>query len=257
MQAGDSAKRPSDTIIEIARSPTKLRALSLDPGEQPKGEPIEVSLLKIRLANTEGRRSKASYLIKRQFAWRGYKAASLSDLPANRITLAAFGRDEQPIATITVGVDSPAGLAVEAIYPKEVQALREAGKRLSEFTKLAVDSVSRSQSVLAAIFHIAYIYAYRIRRCTDLVIEVNPRHVRFYATKLGFEPCGEQRMDARVGAPAVLLRLPLVHAETEIARLGGHAELAQELRVSLYPLFFSPAEELGIEGRLRALQQGT
>ena len=90
---------------------------------------------------------------------------------------------------------------------------------------------------------------------TDLVIEVNPRHVRFYASKLGFEPCGAKRMDSRIGAPAVLLRLALAHAETEIARLGGHAELAREVRASLYPLFFSPAEEQGIEGRLRSLHE--
>ena len=106
--------------------------------------------------------------------------------------------------------------------------------------------------VLAAIFHIAYIYAYRIRQCSDLVIEVNPRHVRFYEAMLGFVKYGDQRMDPRVSAPAVLLRLALAHAETEIARYGGHAELADQVR-GLYPLFFSPEEERGIEGRLRTL----
>ena len=251
MPPADSAKH-HDTIIEIARS-SKLRPLSLDPAEQPDGVSIEASHLKIRLANTEGRRSKASYLIERQFAWRGYQVAPFADVPANRITLAAFSRDEQPIATITVGVDSPAGLVVEAIYPNEVRALRAAGKRLSEFTKLAVDNMVRSKSVLAAIFHIAYIYAYRVRGCTDLVIEVNPRHVRFYESMLGFEQYGEQRMDSRVNAPAVLLKLVLAHAEAEIARFGGHAELANRVR-ALYPLFFSVDEETGIEGRLRSLE---
>jgi len=212
-----------------------------------------VSRFKIRLANTEGRRSKASYLIQRQFAWRGYEAGSLSDVPANRVTLAAFGNDEVPIATITVGVDSPAGLAVEAVYPEEVRALRREGRRLAEFTKLAVDNMVRSRSVLAAIFHIAYIYAYRLRECTDLVIEVNPRHVRFYESMLGFKRYGEERMDVRVSAVAVLLRLELRHAESEIARYGGHAELADNVR-TLYPLFFSSQEERGIEGRLRPME---
>ena len=110
----------------------------------------------------------------------------------------------------------------------------------------------RSRSVLAAIFHIAYIYAYRIRDCSDLVIEVNPRHVRFYEAMLGFTRYGEQRLDPRVNAPAVLMRLDLVYGEAQIAKYGGHAELADEVR-ALYPLFFSPAEEHGIEGRLRAL----
>ena len=106
-------QRHDDTIIEIARS-RKLRPLSLELTDRTGQETVETSGFKIRLANTEGRRSKASFLIKRQFAWRGYDIGSgaLADVPANRITLAAFSNDEQPVATITVGVDSPAGLAV-------------------------------------------------------------------------------------------------------------------------------------------------
>ena len=250
MASGDSSHR-HDTIIEIAR-PRKLTELSLELTDRSGHTPVDTSRFKIRLANTEGRRSKASYLIKRQFAWRGYQASALGDAPANQITLAAFSDDELPVATITVGVDSPAGLSVESVYPEEVRKLRAEGGRPGEFTKLAVDSMVKSRSVLAAIFHIAYIYAYRIRDCTDLVIEVNPRHVRFYEAMLGFSRYGEKRLDPRVNAPAVLLRLALSHAEAEIARYGGHAELADEVRL-LYPLFFSSAEEQGIEGRLRAL----
>jgi hypothetical protein len=168
------------------------------------------------------------------------------------ITLAAFDKD-QPIATLTVGTDSPSGLAVEQLYPKEVKRLRGEGTRLCEFTKLAVDNMIRSKSVLAAIFHIAYIHARRLRQATDLLIEVNPRHVKFYRSMLGFEIIGDERVDPRVNAPAVLLRLDLAYAEAEIARWGGHRELASETR-SLYPLFFSSAEEQGIEGRLRTLE---
>ena len=251
MKAARSAKHHDDTIIEIGARP-KLRPLSQDPAELPEGEVAREAEFKIRLANTEGRRSKISYLIKRRFAWRGYQISSTANAPANRITLAAFSNTEQPLATITVGIDSPAGLAIEALYPDEIKAFRDAGKRLSEFTRLAVDSMVRSKAVLAAIFHIAYIYAYRLRESTDLVIEVNPRHVRFYQTMLGFVRMGDERIDPRVNAPAVLLGLALAHAEAEIARVGGHAELASREKV-LYPLFFSVAEEKGIEGRLRAL----
>ena len=247
----DTPRDRPDTIIAIER-PGKLSALSIDPGESAAPPASAISHFKIRLANTEGRRSRTSYLIRRQYAWRGYQVGELSDLPANRITLAAFGSDDQPIATITVGIDSPAGLAVESIYREEIDALRAQKKQLAEFTKLAVDGIVRSKAVLAAMFHIAYIYAHRIRLCTDLVIEVNPRHVRFYQMMLGFERRGAERLDHRVNAPAVLLRLDFSHAEAEIGKLGGHPELGDQIR-SLYPLFFSPAEERGIEGRLRLL----
>jgi hypothetical protein len=102
------------------------------------------------------------------------------------------------------------------------------------------------------LFHIAYIYAHRLNRCTDLLVEVNPRHVLFYKRMLGFTDCGPERLDPRVGAPAVLLRLDLGFAEQQIAEMGGHIELATEKR-SLYPYFFSEREESGIEWRLREL----
>lgn len=101
-------------------------------------------------------------------------------------------------------------------------------------------------------FHIAYMYARRFARCTDLLIEVNPRHVRFYRAMLGFEVLGEERTCARVDAPAVLLRLDLGYCERQIARFGGRRELATAVR-SLYPLAFSRREEDGICGRLQEL----
>lgn len=239
-----------DTIIGIPR-PRPLQPLVHDPGELPDDKTVHVNEFKIRLANTEGRRSRASYLIQRRYAWRGYELPAHGAMLANRITLAAFDQD-LPVATISVGVDSPSGLDVERVYPAEVAALRASGASVCEFTKLAIDSFVRSKAVLAAVFHIAYIYAHRIRGCSDLLIEVNPRHVKFYRAMLGFEQYGESRMDPRVRAPAVLLRLAFVYAEQQIGELGGHAELAETAR-SLYPLFFSNSEEQGIEGRLRAM----
>ena len=67
-------------------------------------------------------------------------------------------------------------------------------------------------------FHIAYMYARRLHRCTDILIEVNPRHVRFYRSMLGFEVLGPERTCPRVNAPAVLLRLRLDHAQEQLAR---------------------------------------
>jgi hypothetical protein len=59
-------------------------------------------------------------------------------------------------------------------------------------------------------------------------------------------------MCRRVGAPARLLRLDLDRADAKIEAYGGHGESCTGER-SLYPYFFSKAEEAGIIGRLRAL----
>ena len=162
-------------------------------------------------------------------------------------------RQDQLVATVTVGTDSPDGLVVEKLYPDQVRELRANGARLCEFTKLAVDNLVRSKAVLAAIFHIAYIHAKYLRGATDLLIEVNPRHVKFYKAMLGFEMLGPERLDPRVSAPAVLLRLDFSYAGSQIERWGGRRELAAQIR-TLYPLVFSSAEEKGIAGRLQQLE---
>jgi hypothetical protein len=68
---------------------------------------------------------------------------------------------------------------------------------------------------------------------------------------LGFTVWGPEKMDPRVGAPAVLLKLDLLFAEKQIEEMGGHLELAATRR-SLYPYFFAANEESGIERRLRS-----
>src|SRR5438552_1672525 len=83
---------------------------------------------------------------------------------------------------------------------------------------------------------------HRIKGFHQLVIEVNPRHVRYYERMLGFQVAGPRRMNRRVSAPAVLMSLDFYHARDQIARLGGCPEMGESDR-SLYPFFFSVAEE--------------
>ncbi len=210
----------------------------------------QIVRFKIRLANTEGVRSSASYLIQKMYGWRGY---SVSPLPNDQrpITIVASDAD-RALATISVRFDSAEKLLADELYGAELGNLRAKGARLCEFTRLAIDRGEQSREVLAMMFHVAYIYARRFARCTDLLIEVNPRHVRFYQAMLGFETVAGERICPRVNAPAVLLRLDLSYCEQQIARYGGHRELAGSTR-SLYPLAFSLREEDGIRGRLRQL----
>ncbi len=141
---------------------------------------------KIRLADTEAGRNSASMLIKKMYAWRGYAGAH--DVPSNpnRITLTASDKDTV-VGTITLNLDSPVGLLADDIFKAEIDAYRQPGAKLCELTKLAIDSSIRSMSMLAALFHIAFIYGRRLHRCTAVFIEVNPRHLHFYQRMLGFE----------------------------------------------------------------------
>src|SRR5258708_38572659 len=149
-----------DTIVALRRLVPPLVPLSApipDDGLKDTHEELD-DLLKIRFANSTGRRTRASYLIQRRYAWRGYTTTPLEDDPSMRVTLSAFDK-EHTVATITVGLDSPEGMFVAGLYADEVAKIRGAGKKLCEFTKLAVAETVPPNPVLGAIFHIALIYA--------------------------------------------------------------------------------------------------
>ena len=204
---------------------------------------------KIRVVDNSTRRIRASELIQRRYAWRGYASSPLAGNDTGRVTLSACVEDAT-VATITAALDSAEGLYVSRLYPDEVRTLRAEGRKLCEFTKLAVDESVRSHAVLGAIFHVACMYVLNLHQCTDVLIEVNPRHVKFYQRMLGFKRVGDERIDPEVNAPAVLMRLDLDHSASEIKRLGGRRQASAGER-SFYPYFFAPDEADQIVGRLR------
>src|SRR5256885_15496441 len=97
------------------------------------------------------------------------------------------------------------GLLADGLPREEIVRWRSGGFRVCKFPRLAVDRSTASKRVLAGLFHTAYLFACKIRGCTHVVIEVNPRHLLFYGKELQFERIGPERLDTRVNAPAVLL----------------------------------------------------
>ncbi len=162
----------------------------------------------IRLTDTAQGRNSASMLISKMYAWRGYAGThQFSDDP-NRITLTATDKGDV-VGTLTIGIDSPVGLSADDVFKPELDAHRARGARLCEFTKLAFDPTVKSKAALANLFHLAVIYARDLHNRTDIVIEVNPRHRRFYEHALGFQREADMRNNPRVNAPAYLLRINL------------------------------------------------
>lgn len=242
----------NNAIVEVPIESYQMpEHLSAGHGSDVAGDGmVNRRLFTIRAADSYGERSSANILIKRMYEQRGYHTTSLKkDDGSNRITLIASEGDVT-LGTITVGFDSSNGLLVDDLFKEELAKLRGAGREVCEFTKLAMDNVVRSKRVLASLFHVAYLIAHKINGVDDLVIEVNPRHVLYYEKMLGFEVLGPERLNLRVNAPAVLLRLQLSHAKSQIARFGGKPEFSASER-SLYPYFFSGAEEVGIVNRIQ------
>jgi len=205
---------------------------------------------KIKAADSESRRGLVASLLKTRYLWRGYRTGEMPpSQAAQRFTLAAI-EDQHTIGTITVAFDGPQRMSADDAFPDEVAALRAQGRRLCEFTKLAIDPTVGTKRVLAALFHVAYIVAHRLRGYDTLLIEVNPRHMRYYERMLGCHVLGEVRINRTVDAPAVLLTADFSYVMKQIGQFGGRPELSANER-SLYPFAFSLTEEAGIIARMR------
>ena len=238
-----------DKTIVAFQSPYRLKDLCIDEGtetskEETRGGKQE---FKVRLATTDDRRKSASLLIEKMYSWRGDDTDALR-LDPTKITLVAY-QEEKVGGTVTLGLDSPSGMVVDQLYKRETDQLRAAGRKPCDITRLAVDQDIKSKSVLAALFHLTFIYGHNIHRATDFLIEVNPRHMLFYQRMLGFELFGEEKICPRVNAPAVLLRLDLAYADEQIVHYGGQGSAVVGVK-SIYPYFFSREDELGITQRL-------
>lgn len=205
----------------------------------------------IRTADTAAHRLAARSLVGRRYAQRGYTFSStLSAGDPELLTLSAVA-DHRLLGTLGMRFAVQGELKADAVFPAEMQALRQLEPELCEFTQLALDDQAPSRPVLAALFHTAFLHAHRIRGAQMAVIEVNPRHVPYYRRMLGFQVCGETRLNPRVQAPSVLMSLSFTHAQAQAARYGGKPALAGVAR-TLYPYCFAPAQELAIlEGLLQ------
>jgi hypothetical protein len=237
--------------LPIATFTARADMRELCIGERGTGphidQPLDVQIFHIRMANSARRREAASLLIRKMYGWRGYAFEPNRHLEPNKITLYAE-TGGVVVGTMSLCLDSPVMLPADENFGDRLDALRAQGRRLCEPSRLAIDR-GVTKRVFASLIHISYIYARIIHGYSDYVIEVNPRHVMFYQRMLGFHDVGGERNCTRVGAPAVLLRLPLEHMGEQIAEWGGRMEQHGDER-SFYPYFFPPCDEPGITARL-------
>ena len=148
----------------------------------------------------------AEQLVQRRYTWRGYAMSRATVAPL--VTLLAQC-DENVHGTLTVRPGGVYGLFAEQSYGSEIDTLRSQGRRVGELVRLAIEEGADWRQALEALVRSAYVITRFMYALTDVVIEVNPRHVRFYQRIFGFAIGGAERLCSRVGAPSVLLLLDL------------------------------------------------
>lgn len=173
---------------------------------------IDSPALQVGIAKSAEQLEAADKLIRKRYAWRGYGLESFKcDSPPEHdpnlrdcITFFATERASL-IGTITLRLDGPNGLRADATHGDILEYARGDGRRLGELTRLAVADGADSRLVLSSMFGLVFAIGRWVHNVTDIFIEVNPRHVAFYARALGFALVSDARFCERVGAPSILL----------------------------------------------------
>jgi hypothetical protein len=202
---------------------------------------LEFAGFELWCASSGMRRLRGDALRHRMYASRGYKQSCGCTDAADALTLTLQAcRGDDVFGTITVRFDSTEGLAADALYRREIDVYRSAGASVCELTRLAVSNEHDSKQLLGSLFHVAYLVFGLLAGATDLFIEVNPRHAKFYERMLGFEPKGECRTCARVQAPAVLMHVETSYIAARISAAQGQQRSRER---SLYAYSLSREQE--------------
>ncbi|MBB4861107.1 hypothetical protein HNO88_004461 [Novosphingobium chloroacetimidivorans] len=203
----------------------------------------------LSIAQNAEDRLEAESLLNRRYEWRGYGSDhKVGGSPYQTTFLAHLGPNLA--GTITLGVDTPAGLAVDSLFKAEIDEYRKVpGAKVCELTRFAFEKCDRrdSNSLLACLFHAVFLYGIDSHEGTDLFIEVNPRHCRFYEAMLGFEPISELRMNPTVDAPSQLMWMNVSEIAAQIQAFRSAKPTRKN---SLYSYFLSEAEETRVKSRL-------
>jgi len=171
-------------------------------------------------------------------------------LPDTRVFLAR--EVDEVVATLTLVPDTRLGLPLDAAYQKQVDGLRQQGRRPVELSCLALAPRYRRHDLLLYLFQLMHVFA-RSNGYDDLCVVVAPKHGYFYRDILLFEPFGEiSHLDKLNGAPAMLFRQDLrTIEETSRAFYEG-----ADPRSDLYGLFFASQPMRTLEaGWGRALEE--
>lgn len=179
--------------------------------------------VRVAFAHTRECLRETDDLVRRQYLSRGYwvRGTEVEKEPPAHCRpchVIVARRGDRAVGTVTLGLDSKAGLLVEESSPQPIAMARAEGKRVGEVVRLAVDEASNSKSILAALFNALHGLMV-LHRLDDAYIEVNPRHVSFYRRAFCFKIAGEPSVCPRVGAPSVLLRLPVNELSAKISQL--------------------------------------
>jgi len=197
----------------LARGPEEetnwLDSLLANSANYPAGPSRKTDGMRGVVALRRDQLAAAEDLVNRRYAWRGYSLSGDARAVAAPIITLLAQRGDDVLGTLSVRPGGALGLLAEDAYGDEIERLRSQGRRVGELIRLAIEEGTDWRPALDALVQSAYVVTRFMHALTDVVIEVNPRHVGFYRRVFGFVTAAAERFCNRVGAPSVLMLLDL------------------------------------------------
>ena len=166
----------------------------------------------VRIAETVEEYRQAFSLVQAEYHKVGYISPHPSNmyyniwslLPTTNIMIAKA--NSAIISTVAMIADTEEfSLPMDGEYKKEVDVVRNKGRRtIVEVGANVTTSSQRWYNAPILMFRGIYHYC-KIAGVTDLVIVINPKHVRFFSEIMMFEIIGEERTYRRMNLPGVAM----------------------------------------------------
>lgn len=190
----------------------------------------QIELPSFKIAEDLDELKQAFTLVYRVYLKSGYAEENASGMlytvyhliPETRVFIAKSFR--KVISTLTQIFDHRLfGLPLDNIYRREVDKLRNEGRKVAELSSLATHETVRWRNLFMYLCRMMYWYS-SYNGVQDLCITVNPKHVFFYKNIFLFEVFGPEKLHPRVKAPAVLMRLNLDDIEGKLIDIYNHLD---------------------------------
>ncbi len=125
---------------------------------------------------------------------------------------------ERLVGTMTVTLDSPAGLPLEHDYQDEVAELRAPERHLVEYGSLSVVKRCFHTGVSTLLSMAAHYWSANVLEATDCVIGVHPKAEPFYRALFTFSPIGPSIRHHELTAPVLGMHMRLAEASSHVRR---------------------------------------
>ncbi|MFV0422342.1 ThiF family adenylyltransferase [Oleidesulfovibrio sp.] len=141
------------------------------------------------------------------------------------------------LSTVTYIPDTPEfGLPIDAVFKDKIDELRQADRNVVEVGALVTQRRRRWSNMMVFLAKAIMRYA-ELSGADDLVVMVNPKHVRFYTNLMLFKPYGEERFYEKVGAPAVALRIDVRAIKDSLKEEYGVPHGEEDFETNLHHFF--------------------